>query len=96
MHGACAGERDPDGVEDVAVGEDPHVEVGLEDVVEPTDLLVAEEGVRHPNLGGVSHRQVADLVCEEKKEYCNPPVSSIRRASQYREANPGTLYIHLM
>ena len=37
-------------------------EVGLEDVVEAADLLVAEEGVRHPHLGRVRHRQILDLV----------------------------------
>ena len=30
--------------------------------MEAPDLLVTEEGVRHPHLGGVRHRQVADLV----------------------------------
>ena len=62
VHGAGARERDPDGVEDVAVGEHAHVQVGLQDVVKSADLLVSEEGVRHPHLGRVSHCQVANLV----------------------------------
>lgn len=61
MHGAGAGQRDADGVEDVSVGEDSDVEIGLEDVVEATDLLVAEECVRHPNFRCIRHRQIADL-----------------------------------
>ena len=43
----------PDAVEDVPVRVDPDVEVGREDVVELTDLLVPEECVRHPDLTGV-------------------------------------------
>ena len=50
VHGAGEGERHADAVEDVAVGEDAHVEVGLDDVVELAVLLVTEEGVRHPHL----------------------------------------------
>ena len=53
----------PDAVEDVAVWEDPDVEVGGEDVVELPDLLVPEEGVRHPHLARVSQGQVADPLC---------------------------------
>ncbi len=62
MHGAGAGERDPDAVEDVSVGEDPDVEIGLEDVVEATNLLIPEKRVGHPHLGGVCHRQVSNLI----------------------------------
>ena len=50
----------PDAVEDVAVWKDPDVEVGGEDVVELPDLLVPEEGVRHPHLARVSQGQVLD------------------------------------
>ena len=50
----------PDAVEDVAVWEDPDVEVGGEDVVELPDLLVTEEGVRHPHLARVRQGQVLD------------------------------------
>ena len=53
----------PDAVEDVAVWEDPDVEVGGEDVVELPDLLVPEEGVRHPHLARVGQGQVADPLC---------------------------------
>ena len=52
----------PDAVEDVAVWEDPDVEVGGQDLVEARNLLVPEEGVRHPHLARVSQGQVADLV----------------------------------
>ena len=30
--------------------------------MKPPDLLVAEERVRHPHLGRIRHRQIADLV----------------------------------
>ena len=60
VHGAEAGEGDADAVEDVAVGEDSDVEVGGEDVVELPDLLVTEEGVRHPHLACVRQGQVLD------------------------------------
>ena len=53
VHGAEAGQRDADAVEDVAIGMDPDVEVGGQDVVEIADLLVPEEGVRHPDLACV-------------------------------------------
>ena len=58
VHGTEAGEGDADAVEDVAVGEDSNVEVGGENVVELPDLLVTEEGIRHPHLARVRHRQV--------------------------------------
>ena len=60
VHGAEAGEGDADAVEHVAVGEDSDVEVGGEDVVELPDLLVPEEGVRHPHLARVRQGQVLD------------------------------------
>ncbi len=37
---------------------DPDVEVGGEDVVEVSDLLVPEEGVGHPNLTRVRQGQI--------------------------------------
>ena len=51
----------PDAVENITVRIDPDVEVGGEDVVEGTDLLVPEESVGHPDLAGVGHRQILDL-----------------------------------
>ena len=53
VHGAEAGQRDADAVEDVAIGVNPDVEVGGQDVVEIADLLVPEESVRHPDLARV-------------------------------------------
>ena len=58
VHGAEASQRDADAVEDVPVGMDPDVEVGGEDVVEVSNLLVPEEGVRHPNLARVRKGQI--------------------------------------
>ena len=68
VHGAEAGERDPDAVEDVPVRVDPDVEVGGEDVVELSDLLVPEERVRHPDLARVSEGEVADLVWRDHSQ----------------------------
>ena len=56
----AAGRASPDAVQHVPVGIDPDVKVGREDLVEPADLLVPEEGVRHPHLAGVRHGQVFD------------------------------------
>ena len=53
IHGAEAGQRDADAVEDVAIGMNPDVEVGRQDVVEIAKLLVPEESVRHPDLARV-------------------------------------------
>ena len=50
----------PDAVENITIRVDPDVEVGGEDVVEGTDLLVPEECVRHPHLASVSQSQVSD------------------------------------
>ena len=51
----------PDAVENVSVGVDADVDVGHDDLVLLGLLLVAEEGVRHPDLGGVRQRQVVQL-----------------------------------
>ena len=53
IHGAEAGQRDADAVEDVPIGMNPDVEVGRQDVVEIAKLLVPEESVRHPDLARV-------------------------------------------
>ena len=50
IHRTGESERNADAVENVAIGEDSDVDVIDEDVVEVTRLLVAEEGVRHPDL----------------------------------------------
>ena len=42
--------RVPNAVEYVAVGIDPDVEVGLDDVVELAGFFVPEKSVRHPDL----------------------------------------------
>ena len=40
----------PDAVEDIAVREDPHIEVWLNYIVELPVLLVPEKRIRHPDL----------------------------------------------
>ena len=53
IHGAEACERYSDAVENITVREDSNVEVGSEDVVKCSDLLVSEECVGHPNFAGI-------------------------------------------
>ena len=53
----------PNAVEYLPVGEDPDVDVWHDDLVLPRLLLVAEEGVGHPNLGRIGHRQVLQTTC---------------------------------
>ena len=62
IHGAEAGQGDPDAVEDVAVGKHPDIEVGGQDIVEIADLLVPEEGVRHPDFARLRDCQILDFV----------------------------------
>lgn len=55
----------PDAVEDIAVGEDPDVGVGEDDVVEVACLLVLEKQVRHPDFVRLRQCQVFDATCRE-------------------------------
>ena len=50
----------PDAVEDITVWINPDVEIGGQDVVEGSDLLVPEECIRHPDLASIREGQVAD------------------------------------
>ena len=40
----------PDAVQDITVREDPHIKVGLNDIMELPVLLIPEKRVRHPDL----------------------------------------------
>ena len=60
MHGTTKSQRHSDAVENIAVGKDPDVEVGLYDVMELALLLISEEAVWHPDLGAVRHGEVLD------------------------------------
>ena len=66
IHRAETGQRDPDTVENIPIWVDSDVEVGGEDVVELSDLLVPEESVRHPDLADIRQSQVFDFICDEK------------------------------
>ena len=48
----------PDAVEDIAIWIHPDVQVGGQDVVEGSDLLVPEESVRHPDLARVRESEI--------------------------------------
>jgi hypothetical protein len=61
MHRAGTGEGHPDAVQHVAVGKHPDVQVGLQNVVETANLLVAKKRVRHPDFVGICHCQVTNL-----------------------------------
>ena len=49
----------PNAVEHIPVWEHSDIQVGGEDRVEPPDLLVTEEGVRHPHLPDQSVKDIA-------------------------------------
>ena len=49
-------------VQDIPIGKYSDIQVWSQYSVEPSCLLVPEEGVGHPDFAGVGHRQVADLV----------------------------------
>ena len=61
----------PDAVEDGAVREDADVEVGLQNCVEGTNLLVSEESVRHPDFTRVCHRQIPNTIYNEEEYTVN-------------------------
>ena len=44
------GLRAPDAVEHVTIGEYPDVEIGSQDIVKTTDLLISKESVWHPDF----------------------------------------------
>ena len=48
----------PDAVEDIAVGEDPDVDVVDQDRVKLTGFLIPEKRVRHPDLARIREGQV--------------------------------------
>ena len=50
--------KSPDTIKNFSGGKDPDVDVRNDDVVEVAELLVLEEGVRHPDPVRVGHRQV--------------------------------------
>ena len=51
----------PDAVQNFAFRVDPDVDVGHDDVVEVSSLLVLEKRVRHPDFVRVSHGEVFNL-----------------------------------
>ena len=57
----CENTASPDTVENITIGKDSDVEVWRENCVKPSDFLVPEESVGHPDLTGVGHRQILDL-----------------------------------
>ena len=52
----------PYAVEDITAREDPDIQVGGQDGVEATYLLISEECVRHPHFAGFCHCQVTDFI----------------------------------
>ena len=61
VHGAEACEGDADAVEDITIREDADIEVGCQNVVKCSNLLIPKESVRHPNFTGISHGQIFDF-----------------------------------
>ena len=58
----------PDAVQDVASGEDAHVDVRHDDVVKVALALVGEEQVRHPHFARIRERQVFHATCERVRD----------------------------
>ena len=54
----CENTASPDTVENITIGKDSDVEVWRENCVKPSDLLVPEESVGHPDLLGVGKSEV--------------------------------------
>lgn len=67
MHWARAGQRHPDTVQDISIWVNPDIQVGLKDIVETADLLIPEEGIRHPHLAWICHGQVFDFACGRRE-----------------------------
>ena len=52
----------PYAVENIAIWKNPDVQIWSQYVMEPSDLLISEEGVWHPNFASVSQSEVADFI----------------------------------
>ena len=61
VHATDTDEGHSDTVEDITIREDTNIEVGGEDAVEPGNLLIPEERVRHPHFADICHGQVSYL-----------------------------------
>ena len=48
--------------------EDPHVDVGYDDVVEVALSFVGEEQIRHPHFARIGQCQILEFTCAKKKE----------------------------
>ena len=53
----------PDTVQHVAIGMDPHVEIGSENIMKLSYLLIPEEGVWLPDLPHIRQCEVFYLIC---------------------------------
>ena len=45
-------------VKDIPIGEDPHIQIRLDNIIKLCFLLIPEKSVRHPHLGPFCHGQV--------------------------------------
>ena len=61
VHGTKAGEGNTDAVENITIREDTDIEVGCQDVVEGSNLLISEERIWHPNFAGIRQGQIFDF-----------------------------------
>ena len=64
VHGTCASQGHSYTVKDISVGEHPHVQIGLQNVVETADFLITEKCIWHPNFGGICHCEVPNFICK--------------------------------
>ena len=58
IHGTEASEGDSNTVENISIWEDSDVQIGGEDVVKGSNLLISEECIWHPHFAGICECQI--------------------------------------
>lgn len=53
----------PDAVQHVSIWEDSNVQIGSQNVVKTSNLLISKESVGHPDFGRIDQCQVFDVIC---------------------------------
>lgn len=59
--------RIPDTVEDVSVGKDADVQIGLDNVVKVTLLFISKKRIWHPDSPGIRQGEILESTCVRKK-----------------------------
>ena len=61
----------PDAVQHVSIWEDSNVQIGSQNVVKTSNLLISKESVGHPDFGRIDQCQVFDVICNGGGEPCS-------------------------